>query len=352
MRGGRPVLPGGTGTGRVLPMAADVPLIRPLRLGPVRLRSNLVLGAMHRHSHRALRLLCRRHGASLAHTEMVTPEAILHDAGRRDELLATPPQDRPLGVQLAPGDAAALAEAVARVAVPGAADLVDLNFGCPGQRTVQAGRGGALLGKPDEAVELVRAAVGASALPVTVKLRLGLADRPADRASALALARGAAEAGAAGITLHARTVGQGYRGRADWAAIGRWADELPVPVIGSGDLRSPEAVLAMLAETGCAGAWIARGALGAPWIFRQVRQLAADGRYAPATLAERRDALLEHFDGLVEEFGEETATVLVRRQAPYYARGLPGAAQVRATLQSARTAGEFRRTVEECFRHE
>jgi nifR3 family TIM-barrel protein len=330
-------------------MTTDGSLIRPLRLGTLHLRSNLVLAAMHHHSHGAMRRMCRACGAALAHTPMITPEALLHDRVRREAILSPHLADRPLGVQLLPGDPAALSEAVGLVAECGAADLIDLNFGCPSPRTVRTGRGGAMLARPAAAVALVGTALDASALPVTLKLRLGLSDRPADREAARELARSAADAGAVAVTLHARTVVQGYRGRADRTAVARWTAELPVPVLGSGDLHGPEAVLAMLRETGCAGASLARGALGTPWIFRQTLELAATGRYDPATRAERRNGLLKHFALLAERFGEARTLLLMRRLAPHYARGLPQAARIRRRLQTARSGATFRQTAEECF---
>jgi len=248
-----------------IPQAANRPagdLLHPLRLGPLTLGGNLVLAPMHGRTHLAFRMLCRREGADLAHTEMATPQELLgHESPRKAaNLLATCPDDRPLGVQIAPREPGPLGEAVRMLSSLGTVDLVDLNFACPSRRVAgRSGRGAAFLRKVDEAVHLVATAVRASPLPVTVKLRLGWTDAPDDRARARDLARGAVDAGAVAVTLHARTARQGYRGTADWSAIAAYAAALPVPVVGSGDLRSPESVLAMLRETGCAGASIARG---------------------------------------------------------------------------------------------
>ena len=320
--------------------------MRPVGLGPIRLSANLVLAPMHRHTHRIFRLLSRRAGAALAHTEMLTPEEVLDQAGRKTANPGAPgpassPEDRPLGVQLLPREPDLLAEAIARLSALGTVDLVDLNFACPSRRVVATDRGGAMLRRPDPAVRLVEAAVGASPLPVTAKFRLGWTDCDEDRDLALDIASRAAEAGAVAVTLHARSVMQGYRGRADWPAIARWAARLAVPVFGSGDLRSPEAVLAMLRETRCAGASLARGALGAPWIFRQTIALAARGTYDPVTIDERRETLLAHFAGLAEQYGEAAALALMRQEGQYYARGMKGARALRVALQGARDAAEF-----------
>jgi len=331
--------------------------VRPVGLGPIRLSANLVLAPMHRHTHRIFRLLCRRAGAALGHTEMITPEEVLNRAGRKTANpgapgLASSPEDRPLGVQLLPREPDLLAEAIARLSALGTVDLVDLNFACPSRRVVATDRGGAMLRRPDPAVRLVETAVQASPLPVTAKFRLGWTDCDEDRDLALDIASRAAEAGAVAVTLHARSVMQGYRSRADWPAIARWAARLAVPVFGSGDLRSPEAVLAMLRESGCAGASLARGALGAPWIFRQTMDLAASGAYDPVTSDERRETLVAHFAGLAEQYGEAAALAIMRQEGQYYARGMKGARALRVAIQGARDTADFREVVARHFADE
>jgi tRNA-dihydrouridine synthase len=166
---------------------------------------------------------------------------------------------------------------------------------------------------------------------------------------AMELARGAVAAGAVAVTLHARSAAQQYHGRADWDVIRRWAEQLTVPVIGSGDLRSPEAVLAMLRETRCAGASIARGAVGAPWIFRQTIELAAAGSYRQVTMAERARMILEHYEGLVVQYGPAIGVRMISQVGLMYTRNIPGAAEARKAIQSARTDEQFRAVVERYF---
>ncbi len=336
-----------------MPTPADnACLLRPVRIGPLRLASNLVLAPMHKRTHLAFRMLCRREGAALAHTEMATPQELLGAEGPRkaENLLATCPHDRPLGVQIAPREAGPLADAVRLVAARGTAALVDLNFGCPSRRIAgRSGRGAALLRRPADAVRLVEAAVAAADLPVTVKLRLGVTGSEEDRALALDVACGAADAGAVALTVHGRTARQGYRPSADWDAVAAWAAALPVPVFGSGDLWTPEAVLAMLRRTGCAGASLARGAFGAPWIFRQTRRLADTGRYDPVSRQQRGRTFLEHYDRLGDQYGEETALKFIRQIGRVYAREFPGAPEARAAIQAARTDAALRRAAAEWF---
>jgi len=346
-------------------MLATAHLIRPVRLGQIALAGNLVLAPMHHRTHLAMRLMARRAGAALAHTEMATPEDLLGRSGPRKggNLLATSPEDRPLGVQILPREHGPLAEAIALLAERRAGDLVDLNFACPSHRVAGSGRGAAMLLEPEEAVRLVETAVRAGArhgvarqgqgeagsLPVTLKMRCGYTDSADHRDRAMELARGAVAAGAVAITLHARTAVQQYHGQADWTVIRRWAEQLPVPVFGSGDLRSPEAVIEMLRLTGCAGASLARGAVGAPWIFRQTMELAASGSYAPVTPAERARALLEHYEGLVIQYGPQGGLRMFCQVGRMYARGIAGAAEARVAIQNARSRDDILRIVERWF---
>ena len=327
-------------------------LVHPITLGPLGLSNNLVLAPMYKRTHLPFRLLCRRQGAALTHTEMATPRELLgHENARKARnLLASGPADRPLGVQILPREPDLLVETVTMLARRGTADLVDLNFACPSRRVAgRSRRGAAFLRDPDAAVRLVEAAVGASPLPVTVKLRHGYTNSPQDRHLALALARGAADAGAVAVTIHARAAAQTYHHRADWTTISRWTEALAVPVFGSGDLKTPEATLDMLRETNCAGASVARGAFGTPWIFRQIRELAETGSYRPVTPEERGRTFLEHYEGLVGQYGGRVGLKYIRQIGRVYARDIPGAAEARAAIQNACSAADIRRVAERWF---
>ncbi|MBM4018893.1 MAG: tRNA-dihydrouridine synthase family protein, partial [Planctomycetes bacterium] len=219
------------------PMNKTPDLIHSVRVGSLLLASNLALAPMHGRTGLAFRLMARRFGAALTHTEMATPEELLrperHRGGNRRKCgdpLASAPEDRPLGVQILPHRGAPLAEAVAHVAARRNADLVDLNFACPSKRIAGEGCGAALLRDPHAAARFVEEAVRSGPLPVTIKVRYGYTDAAEDRRLALELARGAAAAGAAAVTLHARSALQRYDRRADWAIIRHWAEALPLPV--------------------------------------------------------------------------------------------------------------------------
>jgi nifR3 family TIM-barrel protein len=328
-------------------------LVHPVSIGPVSLASNLTLAPMHRRSSLAFRLIARQCGAALTHSEMATPEELLrwerHRGGNRRKggnLLASVPEDRPLGVQVLPHRGSPLAEAVAMVAALKAGDLIDLNFACPSKRVAGEGCGGAYLRDPEPAIRFVEAAVRAGPLPVTVKMRYGYTDSEEDRGLAMELACGAIAAGAVAVTLHARTVQDRYDRRADWRIIAEWAAAVPAPVLGCGDLMTPEAVVEMLRQTRCAGVSIARGATGTPWIFRQVRELAESGAYRPVTMEERGRVFLDHYAALLRQYGADDALRYMQHVGSMYARDIPGA---HAAIRKARGMEDFQEIVEKWF---
>ncbi|NLE21359.1 MAG: tRNA-dihydrouridine synthase family protein [Actinobacteria bacterium] len=242
----------------------------------------------------AFRRSVRRWGAGLVFTEMISAYGVHYDNRRTLDYFLHTEDEHPLGFQLFGADADVMADA-ARRAVEAGADLVDLNMACPVRKVVKTGAGAALLGEPDKAAGIVTAVVRAvegSGVPVTVKIRSGLRDGDGmGRAVAVRLA----VAGAAAVCIHPRTAAQLYRGRADHDVTSALAAELPVPVIASGDVDGRAAALRLL-ERGAAAVMLARGAVGAPWLFAQV--LGADEPAAAEKLAEVRRFTAEVIDEL------------------------------------------------------
>jgi nifR3 family TIM-barrel protein len=297
----------------------------------------VALAPMSGYSTLPMRLLSRRAGAGIVYTELLSATGLHYRSRRTRGMMALAEGERPVGVQLFGAEPQWMAEA-ARVAVEQGTDLVDLNMGCAVPKVMKAGAGAALLGMPERATEIVRAVRGAVACPVTVKLRAGLS--AGDRGW-LALAVRLVEAGAAALTLHARTAAQHFTGRADWRAIAALAAEVPVPVIGNGDVDGAPAAVRMLEETGCAGVMIGRAALGNPWIFSQVRA-ALRGEAPPRepTPKERGAVALCHLQMLATQEGERRAVLEMRPLLVHYLRGLPGARHWRAGVIQARSIRE------------
>ncbi len=240
--------------------------------------------------------------------------------------------ERPIGLQLFGSEPALLARA-AREAEKLGADLIDLNLGCPTLRIVRNGDGGALLRQPRLCSEIFETVVRAVTCPVTAKLRVGWDER---RVNAVEIATRAEDAGIKAITVHGRTVAQGFAGRADWEIIGRVKEAVAIPVFGNGDIASAEDAAAVLARSRCDGIAIGRAALGNPWIFKQVRARLEGKKPEPLpTLPERLAVFRRHLELSCDFRGEKEALAEMRRQAGRYLRGFPGAAQLRNSLIEA-----------------
>jgi nifR3 family TIM-barrel protein len=299
------------------------------------LRDALVLSPMVDVTDAAFRSLAAAWGADVTCSEMVSAVGLLHDRPSAWRHVEPWEGESPYGVQFMCGEPAEMAAAVAKLATRVRPDFVDVNLGCPAPNILKVCAGGFLLKDPKKAGAVVRAARHAAddaGIPhVSAKMRLG---PDAARLTYVEVGREAQDAGADWVTLHARTVAQGYSGHADWAHIGRLVQALDVPVVGNGDLRGPSDVLRMRSETGCAGFFIARAAMRDPTVFRRMRA-ALDGQPAlpEPPLGERLATLLLYLDR-AQAIGLR-GIGLLRRQAARFVAGHPGAKRLRVALQSA-----------------
>lgn len=289
------------------------------------------------------RAICKRFGAGLTYTEMVSAAGLHHHPESRTaaKLLSFDESEVPYGVQLFGGDGFLLAEQ-ARVIVERYGDnvaLVDINMGCPVPKVANKGEGAGLMRDPARAALIVEACVRAVApVPVTVKFRKGFAE---GEDTAVEFARRMEDAGASALAIHGRTRAQYYQGAADWGAISRVKAAVSVPVMGSGDVMSAADAKRMLEETGCDAVMIARGAQGNPWIFAQARALIDIGRtLAPPTWFERIDMAREHAAALVDFMGSH-AVARMRKHVAWYVHGMPGASHCRERVNSTTTPEEL-----------
>jgi nifR3 family TIM-barrel protein len=251
------------------------------------------------------------------------------------ELLRIHPDEHPVSVQLFGPDPDVMASAAEQVAAAGA-DLIDINMGCPVPKVCKTGAGAALLSEPARALALARAAAQGSGLPVTVKLRSG--QRPGDLSGADMARRLAFEGVVAGIAIHPRHASQRHKGKPDYELVAQLREELPVPVLVSGGLNTPEAVREAFSRTGADGVLLARGSLGNPWLFEQL----LGGRAGEPTLAEIVAELDWVIDRAVEHLGVERATRYLRKFYPWYIERLGGGKALQAELQTAATLDEVR----------
>ena len=306
-------------------------MLTSLKIGDLVLAHNVVLAPLAGITNLPFRILCRREGAALAFTEMVSVNGLVREGANTMALLKSHAEDRPLGIQLFGDTPHSLAEA-ARMD-DGMGDLLDINMGCPVRKVVGTGAGSALLRDPQKIAEIIRAVRAASRLPLTIKIRSGW--HCGDN-SYLEIARIAESEGCDAITLHPRSRSQMFSGQADWSQLARLKEHVAIPVLGSGDLFSATDCLNMFRDTGCDGVMIARGTLGAPWIFRQVAELAATGTLFPVTNLQRVEAIRQHLELFCREVGEAIAVREMKKHIGWYARGFAGAADIRRAANSTR----------------
>lgn len=317
-----------------------------LRLGELPIDPPLLLAPMAGVTDRDFRLILRRIGGiGLVAVEFVSSKAWLQ--GDREALrrLHFVEEERPIAVQIYGSDPETMAAAAAAVEEIGA-DVCDINMGCPANKILKGCSGAALMGDLPLARRIVAAVRRATTLPMTVKFRLGLDDR---RRNFVELGRICEGEGAQGVTVHARTARQMFRGEAAWPEIARLVDAVEIPVIGNGDVREPPDALSLMRATGCAGVMIGRGATRDPWIFARTAARLAGDEVPEPTLDDRRLLILDHFRTLVDREPEDRALHKLRTFTGWYGLGLPEGQRLRRKIQGLRSPPDFFRAVEEHF---
>jgi len=299
----------------------------------------LILAPMAGVSEAPFRQICRQMGADVVISEFLSSEAIRRRIRTTLEGAEFEPCERPIGIQIYGADPAAMAEAASLITEHYQPEFIDINFGCPVKKVVQRNGGSGCLRDMDLVTRIIRAVIGATHLPVTVKTRSGWDDATRDP---VAIALRMQDAGARAFTLHARTRTQMFSGRARWDEIARVVEALDIPVIGNGDIETAEDVVRLREQTGCAGAMIGRGAFGNPWLFRDAQLLLAGGRKAAAPdAAERFRVALDHARLAIRLQGDTRKTVIeFRKHLGWYTRGLHGASELRQRLFQVESMAE------------
>ena len=306
-----------------------------LKIGDVELRNNVVLAPMAGVCNPAFRLIAKEFGCGLVCAEMVSDKAILHGNRRTMDMLFVDERERPLSLQIFGGDKQSLVEAAKFVDKNTNADIIDINMGCPVPKVTKCDAGARWLLDPNKIYDMVAAVVDAVEKPVTVKMRLGWDDQ---HIYAVDNARAVERAGGAAVAVHGRTREQMYTGKANWDVIRDVKQAVSIPVIGNGDVFSPEDAKWMLDHTGCDGVMIGRGALGNPWMLYRTVHYLETGELLPEPAPEEkiRIAML-HLDRLIKLKGESQAVREMRKHLAWYLKGLPGAARVRERIMELTT---------------
>lgn len=304
-----------------------------MRIGEIELGTGAGLAPMAGVTDAAMRLLCHEQGAAWAVSEMLSAKGWIYSRGKNRnavELLERMPGEGIAGLQLFGREPEYITRAAGELQNIGF-QFIDLNFGCPAPKITGNGEGSALMKEPEVLESVVSAAVKATRLPVTVKIRAGWDETCIN---AVEIAKRCEQAGAQAVAVHARTRMQQYAGKADWRIIGEVKKAVSVPVLGNGDVCSGADAMRMIADTGCDGVIVGRAAQGNPWIFAEIRAALTGREWRPPTAQERVDMALRHFDLETQLHGPKKGLLEMRKHIAWYVAGLNGASKFRERINT------------------
>ena len=312
--------------------------MKHLKIGNIELENRYILGPMAGVADLPFRLLCKEQGAGLLCMEMVSAKAIYYNNRNTESLLEIHPDETPVSLQLFGSDPKIMSEMAKRIEERPFA-ILDVNMGCPVPKVVRNGEGSALMKEPKLVYEIVSALVKAIDKPVTVKIRKGFDD---DHVNAVEIAKIIEEAGAAAVAVHGRTREQYYSGKADWDIIRQVKEAVSIPVIGNGDVTSPQKADVLVRQTGCDGIMIARGAEGNPWIFSEMIHWEETGELpSRPDKDEIREMMLKHARLQLKYKGEFCGIREMRKHVAWYTKGLKGAARLREKVNAVESLEEL-----------
>lgn len=320
-----------------------------IQIGQVKIEKTAALAPMASVADKAYRMMAKEFGAAYCVGEMASCKGLCYSDKKTAALLTVTENERPMAVQLFGAEPEFMYKAV-KIAEQYKPDIIDINAGCPMPKIVTGGAGSALMKTPELFGELIKAAVSATDIPVTVKIRKGWDN---DHVNAVELARIAERNGAAAIAVHGRTKEQLYSGKADWDIIKAVKSAVSIPVIGNGDVSSPEDCERMYGYTGCDLVMIGRGSYGRPWLFGQIRDYFGGKPVRPEPdLNEKLSIMRRHIELLVADKGERTGMKEARRQAAWYIKGISGAAKFRNLFGIMNTLADLDNLTEQIKRGE
>lgn len=316
-----------------------------LKIGDIEMKNQVVLAPMAGVCNPAFRLIAKEFGTGLVCAEMVSDKAIIHGNKRTREMLFVDEREKPLSLQIFGGDRESLVKAAKVVDQDTNADIIDINMGCPVPKVTKCDAGARWLLDPNKIHEMVSAVVDAVSKPVTVKMRIGW---DSDHIFVVDNAKAVEQAGGKAVSVHGRTREQLYTGKADWNYIKMVKEAVSIPVIGNGDVATPEDAKRMLEQTGCDGVMIGRGALGNPWmLYRTVEYLRTGELLPEPEAAEKIRIAILHMDRLAALKGEHVAVREMRKHLAWYLKGLKGSSRIKDLIMEETQRDEMVRILED-----
>lgn len=316
------------------------------KIGDVEISGPIVLAPMAGISNSAYRRIIKEMGADLIYAEMVSDKAVTFENAKTMDLLKMTDYERPIAQQIFGSDKDSFVQAAKKIEEEMHPDIIDINMGCPVPKVaVRAQAGSALLKNPEKIREIVEAVVEAVDVPVTVKIRSGW---DSEHINAVEVAKICEKAGAYAIAVHGRTRAQGYSGKADWNVIKAVKEAVSIPVIGNGDVTSPELAKKMLDETGCDAVMIGRGVLGNPWLIREIKEFLETNEVITRPSFRDKIAMIKrHYELLLEDKPEKLALLEIRSHAIWYLKGMPKSAEIKNAICSCKSSEDIFKILEE-----
>lgn len=315
-----------------------------MKIGNVKLDNNVFLAPMAGICNSAFRRIVKEMGAGLIYAEMVSDKALCYDSKKTLDMLYMTKYERPIAQQIFGSDKESFSKAAKIVYENMKPDIIDINMGCPVPKVaIKSQAGAALLKNPEKIKEIVSEVVKTVPCPVTVKIRSGW---DSNSINAVEVAKICEEAGASAITVHPRTRAQGYEGVSDWSIIKKVKENVSIPVIGNGDIKSLEDAIRMIEETNCDAIMIGRGALGNPYIFKQITTyFSTKKKLKNQSDKEKLDMCKKHFKYLLEFKDEKVAVLEMRTHAAWYIKGMKDSAKVKNDIFKCKTKEELLRII-------
>ena len=310
--------------------------LNELKIGNVTLKNNIFLAPMAGITNLPFRIICEQYKPGLVCTEMVSSKGLFYHDAKTAQLLNMKNETRPVAVQIFGNDIEAMSYAAKEVSK--IADIIDINMGCPAPKVVKNGDGCKLMLDLELAGKIIESVVKAATVPVTVKMRKGW---DSEHIVAVELAKIAEEKGAKAVAIHGRTREEFYTGTADWEIIKKVKQAVSIPVIGNGDIKTKEDAKRMFEQTNVDGIMIGRGAIGNPWIFREIRQYLNEDLVTEITKEEKLQVILKHIALQVELLGENTGIKEMRKHMTYYLKNLPNVSNIRQKINQIETKKEL-----------